>query len=391
MTEFNVAAALGRFSWQWPIATSRGAERRRREPDWLTLGQAAKYLGVAQSTIRKWSDQGRVPAFYTPGGHRRYRRADLDRFLERSGPGARRAGAARPSSSSTTTTAMREYVRASLELEGYYVREAGNAEEGLAALEGEQQPQLILLDVMMPRRRRLGDAPRIQERHGVDPRDHVQRPGRRAVRARAPRSAARPLRRQAVRSAAADRPREADPPRLGARARSRRAAEPRRSMRSSISGSSGGSSTIARSRSTRSSSGSRTSAASASSGSRSPCRDAFCSGGRSSSPLVVIAYFAVGCDRRRGQARGRRHRPIADPLVRSPTTPSFPSGHAATSFACAATLAQLRAAPRRGRALRPRRRDRVLARLRRRALPARRARGRRARTRRRYSSSAASQ
>ena len=24
------------------------------EPDWLTLGQAAKYLGVAQSTIRKW-------------------------------------------------------------------------------------------------------------------------------------------------------------------------------------------------------------------------------------------------------------------------------------------------------------------------------------------------
>ncbi len=57
------------------------------EPDWLTLGQAAKYLGVAQSTIRKWSDQGRVPAFYTPGGHRRYRRGDLDNFLSRSGPG----------------------------------------------------------------------------------------------------------------------------------------------------------------------------------------------------------------------------------------------------------------------------------------------------------------
>ena len=44
------------------------------EPDWLTLGQAAKYLGMAQSTIRKWSDTGRLPAFYTPGGHRRYRR-----------------------------------------------------------------------------------------------------------------------------------------------------------------------------------------------------------------------------------------------------------------------------------------------------------------------------
>src|SRR3989440_4947859 len=59
------------------------------EPDWLTLGQAAKYLGVAQSTIRKWSDQGRVPAFYTPGGHRRYRRPHLDSLLARSGPAAR--------------------------------------------------------------------------------------------------------------------------------------------------------------------------------------------------------------------------------------------------------------------------------------------------------------
>ena len=50
-------------------------------PDWLTLGQAATYLGVAQSTIRKWSDGGRLPAFYTPGGHRRFRQGDLDKFL----------------------------------------------------------------------------------------------------------------------------------------------------------------------------------------------------------------------------------------------------------------------------------------------------------------------
>ena len=61
----------------------------REESEWLTLGQAARFLGVAQSTIRKWSDQGRVPAFYTPGGHRRYRRADLESFLDRSGPGGR--------------------------------------------------------------------------------------------------------------------------------------------------------------------------------------------------------------------------------------------------------------------------------------------------------------
>jgi excisionase family DNA binding protein len=138
------------------------------EPDWLTLGQAAKYLGVAQSTIRKWSDQGRVPAFYTPGGHRRYRRSDLDRFLESSGPGAREQ--AGPTVLVVDDDEhMREYMRASLELEGYSVLEAGNAEEGMAVLEGEQEPQLILLDVMMPGTDGWEMLQRIQERHGSTP------------------------------------------------------------------------------------------------------------------------------------------------------------------------------------------------------------------------------
>jgi excisionase family DNA binding protein len=60
------------------------------ETDWLTLGEAARFLGVAQSTIRKWSDDGRVPAFYTPGGHRRFRRAELEAFIAQSGPPRRR-------------------------------------------------------------------------------------------------------------------------------------------------------------------------------------------------------------------------------------------------------------------------------------------------------------
>ena len=29
---------------------------RSAEPTWLTLGQAAKYLGIAQSTVRVWTD-----------------------------------------------------------------------------------------------------------------------------------------------------------------------------------------------------------------------------------------------------------------------------------------------------------------------------------------------
>ena len=135
------------------------------DPDWLTLGQAAKYLGVAQSTIRKWSDQGRVPAFYTPGGHRRYRRPDLDNFLNRSGPG----GSIQQGPLVLIVDddeRVREYVRVNLEMEGYAVREAGSADEGLGVLE-EVSPDLILLDVMMPKVDGWEMLRRVQERHGV--------------------------------------------------------------------------------------------------------------------------------------------------------------------------------------------------------------------------------
>jgi excisionase family DNA binding protein len=135
------------------------------DPDWLTLGQAAKYLGVAQSTIRKWSDQGRVPAFYTPGGHRRYRRRDLDIFLDRSGPGGGTQSGPLVLIVDDDER-VREYVRVNLEMEGYSVREAGSGEEGLAVLE-EVSPDLILLDVMMPEVDGWEMLRRVQERHGV--------------------------------------------------------------------------------------------------------------------------------------------------------------------------------------------------------------------------------
>ena len=136
------------------------------EPDWLTLGQAAKHLGVAQSTIRKWSDVGRLPAFYTPGGHRRYRRGDLDDFLKRStSPGRGRTTG--PSILIVDDDdRIREFVRVNLEMEGYTVREASSADEGLSALE-EEPPDLILLDVMMPQVDGWEMLRRVQERHGV--------------------------------------------------------------------------------------------------------------------------------------------------------------------------------------------------------------------------------
>ena len=153
-----------------PMANESTRTRKGGRPaggglEWLTLGQAAEYLGVAQSTIRKWSDSGRLPAFYTPGGHRRFRRSDLDAFLSNSRGTPLRGG---PVILIVDDDArLREFVRVNLEMDGYSVREAASAAEGLAALE-EEPPDLILLDVMMPEVDGWEMLRRVRERHGVD-------------------------------------------------------------------------------------------------------------------------------------------------------------------------------------------------------------------------------
>ena len=133
------------------------------ETDWLTLGQAARYLGVAQSTIRKWSDSGRVRAFKTPGRHRRYRRDDLDAFLKRSAPELHAGPIVLIVDDDER---LREYVRVNLEMEGYTVHEAGSAEEGMKVLD-ELRPDLVLLDVMMPKVDGWEMLQLMHERHGV--------------------------------------------------------------------------------------------------------------------------------------------------------------------------------------------------------------------------------
>ena len=54
----------------------------------LSLGPAARLLGVDPDTLRRWSDEGRIEAFTTPGGHRRFDRRELDRLLSARHPAA---------------------------------------------------------------------------------------------------------------------------------------------------------------------------------------------------------------------------------------------------------------------------------------------------------------
>jgi excisionase family DNA binding protein len=48
---------------------------------WLELSAAADYIGVHFTTLRRWADDGKVPCIRTPGGRRRFKKAELDAFV----------------------------------------------------------------------------------------------------------------------------------------------------------------------------------------------------------------------------------------------------------------------------------------------------------------------
>jgi len=59
-------------------------------PRWLSLGPASRMVGVDPDTLRRWADEGRIEAFVTPGGHRRFDRQTIEALV------SSRRGASRP-------------------------------------------------------------------------------------------------------------------------------------------------------------------------------------------------------------------------------------------------------------------------------------------------------
>jgi excisionase family DNA binding protein len=52
------------------------------EEEWLSLRQAAEMLGMHPATVRLWADRNELPARRTNGGHRRFRRSDIEAHLQ---------------------------------------------------------------------------------------------------------------------------------------------------------------------------------------------------------------------------------------------------------------------------------------------------------------------
>lgn len=53
------------------------AHQEESPNEWLSLHEASTLLGIAASTLRRWSDSGRVPSNRTLGGHRRFSRTTI--------------------------------------------------------------------------------------------------------------------------------------------------------------------------------------------------------------------------------------------------------------------------------------------------------------------------
>jgi excisionase family DNA binding protein len=51
--------------------------------EWVSLRRAAEILGVHPATVRNWADKGEIASRRTPGGHRRFLKADLIQHIDR--------------------------------------------------------------------------------------------------------------------------------------------------------------------------------------------------------------------------------------------------------------------------------------------------------------------
>jgi excisionase family DNA binding protein len=54
--------------------------------DLLRPRDVADLMGVRATTVARWARQGLINAVLTPGGHRRYRRAEIHAYLQTSEP-----------------------------------------------------------------------------------------------------------------------------------------------------------------------------------------------------------------------------------------------------------------------------------------------------------------
>ena len=74
------------------LAETETADNRADGPagptQWLPLREVCRLLEVSDTTLRQWADNGHLPVYRTPGGHRRFLRQDVESLIGAPGPAA---------------------------------------------------------------------------------------------------------------------------------------------------------------------------------------------------------------------------------------------------------------------------------------------------------------
>ena len=116
----------------------------------LGISEASQLLGVSEGALRQWTGEGKIKAFITPGGHRRYARAELKKFIS-SHPkiiGIKDL----VTELGETARQHREIARASLKETDWYKQLNEEAQEHMADL-GKRMLNLIIKYITEPSRR----------------------------------------------------------------------------------------------------------------------------------------------------------------------------------------------------------------------------------------------
>ena len=116
--------------------------------------EVARMLGVSAMTVVRWIDNGLIPAFRTPGKHRRILRADLRHFVGRMGfPIPTELSRDRASILAVDDEAdVLDVFRRAFSGNNHDEFEVHCASDGVTALieVGRIKPDVILLDIILP-------------------------------------------------------------------------------------------------------------------------------------------------------------------------------------------------------------------------------------------------
>src|SRR6478735_11924608 len=97
---------------------------------WLSIREACAFLGGRRITKKKRTNDGRVPAFKTPGGHRRYAREDLRALVVGNPRKASKSRVSRQELTSRTLSAYQDdYLKAAREQKWFRAFGATSQEE----------------------------------------------------------------------------------------------------------------------------------------------------------------------------------------------------------------------------------------------------------------------